>query len=143
MRVSQKAEYALRAMLELTLRSHQDQPARTAEIARAQKIPEKFLELILVDLRRAGLVASQRGPVGGHRLARRPEEISVGNVWRVIDGQLARKNGNGSKPKAGDDPFHDIWVDVDKAIAEVVDHVSLTDIRRRADAQRNVADFSI
>ncbi|HYF48654.1 MAG TPA: Rrf2 family transcriptional regulator [Planctomycetota bacterium] len=142
MRVSQKAEYALRAMLELTLRYQAGQPVRTAEIAREQKIPEKFLELILVDLRHGGLITSQRGPVGGHRLSRRPEEISVGDVWRVIDGEPEHKNGSKGKAK-DEDPFAEIWTEVDKAVAKVVDHVSLADVRRRAEAGRNVADFSI
>lgn len=137
MRVSQKCEYALRAMLELTLHASDPGPARTADIAKRQRIPEKFLELILVDLRRAGLITSQRGPVGGHRLAKRPEEISVGQVWRVIDGA-------GTEPASKrNDPFRHVWDEVDKAVAEVVDGVSLADIRRYAEAGRNVADFSI
>jgi Rrf2 family protein len=141
MRVSQKAEYALRAMLELTLRSDQPQVVRTADIAKAQRIPEKFLEVILVELRRGGLIVSQRGPVGGHRLARRPDEISVGEVWRAIDGTAnegaSRKNGNGS------DPFRGVWDDVDRAIVGVVDHVSMTEIRKRAETAKGVADFTI
>jgi Rrf2 family protein len=140
MRVSQKVEYALRAMLELTLRSDLPQVSRTADIARAQRIPEKFLEVILVELRRAGLIVSQRGPVGGHRLARRPEEISVGEVWRAIDGAdegPARKKSNGS------DPFVGVWDDVNRAILGVVDNVSLLEIRKRAESAKGVADFTI
>jgi len=138
MRVSQKSEYALRAMLELALRTDPKQAVRTAEIARRQRIPEKFLELILVELRRAGLLISQRGPVGGHRLARRPEEISIGAIWRAIDGSVTD-----SSPSKGSDPFTNIWEMVDKAIADVVDHVTLEDVRKRAEARRAVQDFSI
>ncbi len=141
MRVSQKSEYALRAMLELALRHDKQQPVRTADIARQQKIPEKFLELILVELRRAGLIASQRGPVGGHRLSRRPEEISVGEVWRAIDGSLNEHEGAGEAGK--DDPFRPVWRDVEKAIAKVVDGVSIADIRKRSETRRGVVDFSI
>jgi Rrf2 family protein len=140
MRVSQKVEYALRAMLELAIRSDQPQVVRTAEIARAQKIPEKFLEVILVELRRAGLISSQRGPVGGHRLARLPEDISVGEVWRAIDG-AAGDLPNGKS--TGNDPFRRVWEDVDRAITGVVNGVTLADIRKRIEAGKGVADFTI
>ena len=141
MKVSQKSEYALRAMLELALRVDRTQPVRSADIARNQQIPEKFLELILVELRRAGLIASQRGPVGGHRLARDPAQISVGEVWRVIDGSVLERPQD--MPRGGIDPFRAVWDDVNKAVTEVVDQVSLADIRKRAEAKRSVPDYSI
>jgi Rrf2 family protein len=140
MKLSQKAEYAMRAMLELAIRSGQSQAARTADIARNQQIPEKFLELILVELRRAGLISSQRGPVGGHRLARDSQEISVGDIWRAVEGS----NNARAEPKKGQvDPFRAVWEDVDKAISGVVDRVSLAEIRKRAEAKRTVPDYSI
>jgi Rrf2 family protein len=141
MKVSQKAEYALRAMLELAIRHGQPNPVRSAEIASSQNIPEKFLELILVDLRRAGLIVSQRGPVGGHRLARTPAEIAVGEIWRTIDGSLHDRsaNGNGKQP----DPFRGVWEEVDRAISNVVDKLTLEEIRKRAEQRQNVPDFSI
>ncbi len=142
MKVSQKSEYALRAMLELSLRYEKAQPVRSADIASNQQIPEKFLELILVDLRRAGLIVSQRGPVGGHRLARDPERVSVGEGWRAIDGSVLERTGQ-ERPKGGIDPFRAVWEDVNKAVAEVVDQVSLADIRKRAEARRGVPDYTI
>lgn len=145
MRVSQKTEYALRAMLELARQADRDHPVRTAEIAKRQRIPEKYLELILVELRRAGLVDSQRGPVGGHRLAREAEHISVGDIWRATEsshnGDRAR-NGRRT-PKAPPDPFAAVWDQVDRAIAEVVDTLSLDEIRARTDSRPSVPDFSI
>jgi Rrf2 family protein len=140
MRVSQKAEYALRAMLELTLRHEQNSPARTADIARQQKIPEKFLELILVELRRAGLIVSQRGPVGGHRLSKSPAEISVGDIWRAIDGGIAENSAAG---KRDFDPFKGVWEDVNNSISRVVDSVSMAEIRKIAETRRVVPDYSI
>ena len=141
LRISQKVEYALRAMLELALRSDRSQVVRTAEIARAQRIPEKFLEVIVVELRRAGLIVSQRGPIGGHGLAHGAEEISVGEIWRAIDGSIGdppiKKNSNGT------DPFRGVWNDVDCAISRVVDHVSLAEIRKRSEALKGVTDFNI
>jgi Rrf2 family protein len=137
LKVSQKAEYALRAMLELALRHSLAQPVRSAEIAQSQGIPEKFLELILVDLRRAGLISSQRGPVGGHRLAREPHAITVGEIWRTIDGSGERSGGK--KP----DPFRVVWDEVDRAVSNVVDNTTLEDVRRKAEQRQNVPDFSI
>jgi len=140
MKLSQKAEYAMRAMLELAIRSGQSKAARTADIASNQQIPEKFLELILVELRRAGLISSQRGPVGGHRLARDAHEISVGDIWRAVEGS----NNTRTEPRKGHiDPFRAVWEDVDKAISGVVDRVSLAEIRKRAEAKRTVPDYSI
>ena len=126
-------------MLDLALAHGDPQPRRTADIAKNQRIPEKFLELILVELRRARLILSQRGPVGGHRLARPAKEISVGEIWRAIDGSLAEhvsKNGR-------DDPFVVVWKEVDKAIAGVVDRISLENMCERAETARRTPDYNI
>lgn len=141
MRVSQKTEYALHAMLELARQAPRGRPVRTAEIAAAQQIPEKFLELILVELRRAGLVSSVRGPIGGHRLAREAERISVGDIWRAIEGQHESRSRNGKRGAA--DPFASVWSQVDQAVSEVVDGMTLDEIRARSDSRQSVPDFSI
>jgi len=138
MKLSQKTEYALRAMLELARQYAQGQPVRSADIAKHQRIPEKFLELILVELRRAGLLSSQRGPVGGHRLARAPERIAVGEIWRAIDGVPFERTGMGAN-----DPFAFIWQEVDGAVGEIVDNVTLDDVRLRSESKQSVPDFSI
>src|SRR5258707_10579615 len=91
MRVSAKADYAIRAMVELAAAG--DGPVKGDRIAQAQQIPIKFLENILVDLRRAGLVASQRGADGGYWLARPAAEISLAQVIRAVDGPLASVRG--------------------------------------------------
>ncbi len=138
MKLSQKTEYALRAMLELSRKSGQRQTMRSADIARNQKIPEKFLELILVELRRAGLLSSVRGPEGGHKLARPAQKISVGEIWRAIDGApLERNSGRGG------DPFGFIWEQVDEAVSEIVDHISLDEVRLRAESRQSIPDFNI
>jgi Rrf2 family protein len=141
MRVSQKTEYALRAMLELARQAKQPSPLRSADIARNQRIPEKFLELILVELRRAGLVSSLRGPVGGHRLARDAKRISVGDVWRAIEGiqDESPRSENGS----GDSPFGHVWAQVNHAVAEIVDGITLEEIRLRSESGQGVPDFNI
>jgi len=73
----------------LARRAAENQAIRTAEVAKEEGIPEKFLEAILLDLRKASLLRSQRGPEGGHRLARSPAEISLGDIWRAMDGPLS------------------------------------------------------
>lgn len=87
--LTQRAKYALRACIHLA--EHHDGTAtiQIGEIAVAENIPGKFLEAILLDLRKAGLLQSQRGRHGGYRLARAPEHLSIGDIIRVIDGTLA------------------------------------------------------
>lgn len=138
MKLSQKAEYALRAMLELARQPVKPAPVRSADIARNQDIPEKFLELILVELRRAGLLSSVRGPVGGHKLARPATRISVGEILRAIDGAPFERNGDRSG-----DPFSYVWAQVDEAVGEIVDNVSLDDVRLRSESRQTIPDFNI
>lgn len=85
--LSMKAKYALRALCALTLAQPERLPAR--RIALAANVPEKFLEAILVELRKAGLISSTRGIAGGHTLARNAAQIMVGDIVRIIDGPIA------------------------------------------------------
>lgn len=147
MRVSQKTEYALRAMLELARQARQPNPVRTADIARNQSIPEKFLEVILVELRRSHLIVSQRGMLGGHRLAREAQSISVGDIWRAIEGTSddSTRDGNAAdarKNSAGN-PFGYVWIQVNQAVAEIVNGITLDEIRQRSESGQSVADFAI
>jgi Rrf2 family protein len=86
--ISQKTRYALRALLHLVEFGGGD-PVQLATIAGAQQVPRKYLELIMLDLKRAGFVSSVRGPSGGYRLARTPEDISFGEVIRTLEGPIA------------------------------------------------------
>jgi Rrf2 family protein len=88
MQVSQKCQYTLRALFELAKRQGTE-PITAAEIAEAQAIPARFLELILQDLRTEGMVESRRGNQGGYVLAGSPEAITVGDIIRAVDGSLA------------------------------------------------------
>lgn len=86
--ISSRAKYAIRALLRLA--QPRPQPwMTTADIASDEKIPAKFLEAILLELREGGLLESRRGPGGGHRLRMRPERITVADVLRMVDGPLA------------------------------------------------------
>jgi Rrf2 family protein len=112
MAITQKSKYALRATLELAVRFGQG-PISIGEIARAQAIPARFLEAILAQLKRAGLVESRRGNEGGYVLARPPARISVGDVLRVVQGTLAAPDnlghGQGGGPHASQAVFSPIW----------------------------------
>ena len=86
--MSQKAKYALRALVSLA-RSGREQSMMIGEISKQQSIPKKFLEQILLELKRAGFVASRRGRAGGYVLLKAPEQIMYGEVLRLIDGPIA------------------------------------------------------
>ena len=86
--ISQKAKYALRALVSLA-RNQRGETMMIGEISKEQAIPKKFLEQILLELKRAGFVASRRGRAGGYELLRAPEEIRFGEVLRLIDGPIA------------------------------------------------------
>jgi Rrf2 family protein len=83
-----KSKYGLKALL-LLAREHDRGPVLISELAARERIPRKFLELILLDLKRRGIVQSRKGPGGGYQLGRSPERISVGEVIRILDGPLA------------------------------------------------------
>lgn len=86
--ISQKTRYALRALLYLVERG-KGAPVQIGDIADSQRVPRKYLELIMLDLKKAGIVSSVRGPAGGYRLARPAADISFGEVIRVLDGAIA------------------------------------------------------
>ena len=88
MRVTMKSDYGLRAMIDLAAHFGQG-PVPSADIAERQAVPEHFLDQLLITLRRAGLLKSQRGPQGGHMLARSPQQISMRDVIRALDGSTA------------------------------------------------------
>ena len=87
--ISQRAKYALRALVMLSQATSAGQPLMISEISRAQAIPKKFLEQILLELKRYGIVASRRGRLGGYVLAREPRAVTFGEVLRLIDGPIA------------------------------------------------------
>jgi Rrf2 family protein len=129
MRISAKADYAVRAAL--TLAAADDPPVKGERISEAQGIPLKFLENILIDLRQAGLVASQRGPDGGYRLDGSPDEITVADVIRAVDGPLASIRGGRPEEAAYEGPaegLQTIWIALRSAIRGVLEHVTLADV---------------
>jgi Rrf2 family protein len=143
MKISQKAEHALRAALDLALHAPPAKGLRSSEIARRTGVPEKFLEAILLDLRKGGFVSSKRGPDGGHRLARDPSLITVGALLEAIDGSLgATRRRARRRTTPADICVEALWGRVEIAVHTVVDGVTLEDLRRAADT-RGGMDFSI
>ena len=129
MNISVKAEYALLAVFDLARQGPGD-PVKIADVARRQKIPQKFLELILSGLKQGGFVESRRGAEGGYLLARPAEAITVGEVLRYVEGnQAGKKRGQGSPVT----PFTALWDRVDVALSAVVDHTSFGELARSWD----------
>ncbi len=126
--ISVKGEYALHALFDLACQPA-GTPIKIAEIARRQKIPQKFLELILAGLKQAGFVESRRGAEGGYLLAQAADTIRIGDVLRHVDGARTSPNRNGKKKP--DTPFTTLWADVESAISAVVDETTVADVVRR------------
>jgi Rrf2 family protein len=133
MRVSAKVDYAVRAAIELAAEAGEG-PVKGERIATAQGIPPKFLENILLDLRHAGLVSSQRGAEGGYWLARAPEEITVADVIRAVEGPIASVRGvrpDELEYTGSAEPLRDVWLDLRTALRGVLEHVTLADLVAR------------
>ncbi|HET6214083.1 MAG TPA: Rrf2 family transcriptional regulator [Micromonosporaceae bacterium] len=131
MQVSARGEYAVRAALGLAARHPATVSAQS--LAEEQRLPYKFLEAILADLRRAALVRSQRGVDGGYVLSRDPAEITLGDVLRAVDGPLAGVRGVRPEEVAYDgaaEHLQEVWVAVRAAVRRVVDEISLADVLR-------------
>ncbi len=131
MRVSAKTDYALRAAVELASSVDTGAPVKGERLATSQNIPLRFLENILLQLRHAGIVESRRGADGGYKLARPPEDITLADVIRAIDGPLAGVSG--ARPetldfKGSSEPLREVWVAVRASLRSVLEAVSLADV---------------
>ena len=132
MRLSARVDYALRAVVELAAESQPGGGPVTAErLASAQGIPSKFLESILLQLRRAGIVHAQRGPEGGYWLARPADQIALADVIRVIDGPLA--NVRGQRPEelgyhGAAESLQDVWIALRASEREILELVTIADV---------------
>lgn len=128
-KVTAKAEYAVRAMLELA--TTEESLLKGERIASSQGIPLKFLENILVDLRHADLVHAQRGADGGYRLAREPEQITLGQVIRAVEGPLASVRGEPPERMAyegSSENLQRVWIAVRASLRSVLDDLTLADV---------------
>jgi Rrf2 family protein len=129
MRISARADYAVRAAVELAAAG--EGPTKGDAIARSQGIPLKFLENILGDLRHSGIVRSQRGADGGYWLARPADQISVADVIRAVEGPLASVRGGPPEEVAyagAAEPLARVWIAVRASLRGVVERVTLADV---------------
>jgi Rrf2 family protein len=129
MHVSARADYALRALL--TLATSDGGLVKGEQLATAQDLPQRFLENILADLRRAGLVASRRGADGGYQLTRPAGEITIGTVIRATDGPLAGVRGRRPEDVTYEGParhLQDVWIALRVNMRRVLDEVTLADV---------------
>jgi Rrf2 family protein len=127
--VSARTDYAVRAMLAVTV--EHPRLVKAAGLAAVQDIPLSFLQGILLDLRRAGLLHSHRGVDGGYALARPAEEITVGDVVRAVGGALTTVRGlptSTATYHGAATALHDVWIAVEAAIEGVVDHRTLAEL---------------
>ncbi len=132
-RITAKADYAVRAAVELAAAESTGKPVKGEQLARSQGIPQNFLENILTELRRAGIIRTRRGAEGGYRLARPAAEITVADVLRAVEGPLAAVQG--VRPdeltyEGAAVQLPEVWVALRASLREVLEHVTLADIAK-------------
>ncbi len=154
MLISKKTKYALKALIHLA-ELNDSQPVLISELAHSENIPKKFLEFILLSLRKRGILQSRVGKGGGYFLALEPAKVSIGSVIRALEGDLAPLQCMSATNYARCDECQDgttcgirlVMVDVDVALAEALDSLSLADMVDRgkiaAQRQSQVLDYSI
>lgn len=151
MKLSKRGEYGLRAMIDLAAHSEQGGAVPMKEIAQRQQIPLKFLEQILLTLKNAGLLQSRMGVGGGYYLARPADEITLGQIVRVLDGPLAPIRCVSKMayepcvcPDEATCGLRLVMLDVRNAIADILDNTSLYDVAQRVEtARRSLAGLSV
>jgi Rrf2 family protein len=130
MRISAKADYAVRAAVEMAAAG--EEPMKGERIAEAQDIPLQFLEHILLELKHARLVRAKRGAHGGYWLDRPPEEITLANVIRAVEGPLANIQDQApeqTKYPGNAEPLSEVWIAVRASLRRVLEHVTIADLR--------------
>ena len=153
MQISKKGEYAIKALIELAI--DQDKGITVTlinDVAQRKGIPQKYLEQILLSLRNAGVLVSKRGVGGGYSLSRSPENISLGEIIRAVEGPLAPLSyaGTGAYAACPDESsygLYSVMLEVRNAVSSVLDNTSLKDIVRRTleliDRQNKVPSYAI
>jgi Rrf2 family protein len=138
-RISAKGEYAIKAMLDLALQRDRGL-IPIQEIAARQAIPQRYLEQVLLSLKRAGLLTSKRGATGGYHLTREPDDITVGAVLRAVEGaRHAFVPEAATRSHGVDSDLGDLWAEISDAVSKVVDGVTFGDLVTRARERRSRA----
>ena len=148
MKISFKADYALKALLDLALHS-EDGTVQVIDIAKRQDIPLKYLSQILAILKGAGFVQSRRGPGGGYWLAKFPDQITLGQVVRLMDGPTSPIGcvSRSGYTKCNDEPFcafRGVWIKVRDAVNEIIDNTTFKDlceIARKQNTEQNITYY--
>jgi len=139
MRISAKGEYAIKAMLDLALKRDRGL-IPIQEVAGRQGIPQRYLEQVLLSLKRAGLLTSKRGSTGGYHLMREPDEITVGAVLRAVEGTRAPfEAGSPRRNGAGESDLGELWEEIAEAVSKVVDRLTFGELVTRARERRSKA----
>jgi Rrf2 family protein len=145
-KISQKCRYGLRAIFELALR-HTSEPVKIQNIASAQAIPQRFLEIILSELKQGGFVESRRGSNGGYMLARSADDLTVGEVISFLQGdnRKVEQAGNRIRKLRGDYVFSRLWKEVSHAVSNVYGATTFAEmVREELDhSQAYTANYAI
>ena len=145
-KISQKCRYGLRAIFELALR-HSSEPVKIQDIASAQAIPQRFLEIILSELKQGGFVESRRGSNGGYMLARSADDLTVGEVISFLQGdnRKGEQTVNRIRQLRGDYVFSRLWKEVSDAISDVYSTTTFAEMVQEELSQSRayVANYAI
>ncbi len=139
MKLTKKAEYAIRAMI--ALGRTPDGLRTIAAIAKEEKIPKKFLEQILLALKAADLVTSRAGPNGGYRLAKLPTEISLGQILQAINEPLARGVERSSRRGTKDSPLDRVLADIRQCLAQRINQITLDELAAEGTTHEQVQEL--
>ncbi|MBU1923040.1 MAG: Rrf2 family transcriptional regulator [Candidatus Omnitrophica bacterium] len=146
MRITYKGDYALKALLDLAVHYKQGL-TRINDVSKRIDAPVKFLEQVLLDLKKGGFVESKRGNVGGYQLARDPAEITLGQVIRYIDGPIEPigcvEKGYSNCIDLNRCVFKGIWQKVAHATSDIIDNVTFDDLRQQVSVSSKVLTYSI
>jgi Rrf2 family protein len=137
-RISARGEYAIKAVLDLALHRDRDL-VPIQEVAARQRIPQRYLEQVLLSLKRMGLLTSKRGSAGGYHLVRPPDEITVGEVLRAVEGNGSPFGATGTGRDEVDPDLAKLWEEVAEAVSGVVDRLTFDELAARARERRSGA----
>jgi Rrf2 family cysteine metabolism transcriptional repressor len=137
-RISAKGEYAIKAVLDLSLHREREL-IPIQEIAARESIPQRYLEQVLLSLKRAGILTSKRGSTGGYHLTKDPDEITVGAVLRAVEGAGAPFEPHARPRNHRADDLTELWRRIGDAVSQVVDQLTFGDLAAQAAQRRSSA----
>jgi len=146
MKVTYKGDYALKAILDLALH-YEGALVTIGDMSRRINAPVKFLEQILLELKRGGFIESKRGKAGGYSLARAPSQTSVGDVLRLVEGSTepisCLKDGYAACEDLDYCVFRKIWLEISEATAKIIDNVNFEDLASQVKSSQDSFNYSI